>query len=366
VDVNLVDALAAGVGPRTAGSESAAQAAETVAAAFRELGLEPRFQEFDLLGYDADEPELAVEGERWAAGPCMYAHPFAGEGTVKRIGESPAPIGGGMLPSFAIVDAGGREVARLLTSPFGKGAIPFLSTHTHITTPPTAFVSIADADRLRDGMQVRMRIGGTFVPGRRERNVIADAPGGHEEYVLVCAHYDSVFRGPGAIDNASGVEGLRRIAGMFAKSSSNIGVRFVAFAAEEIKLTGSRLYVDEAKIRGELGQILGVVNLDCIARGDHLNILASPDALADRAVEAARVLGLLERYALITGPATGGVDSHWFAEAGIPAVTLAHFPYSEYHLPSDTPDLVDERILDDTVALAATLVESQLEHPVTH
>jgi len=337
-----------------------------VADAFRELGLEPRFQEFDLLGYDADEPELAVEGERWAAGPCMYAHPFAGEGTVKRIGESPAPIGGGMLPSFAIVDAGGREVARLLTSPFGKGAIPFLSTHTHITTPPTAFVSIADADRLRDGMQVRMRIGGTFVPGRRERNVIADAPGGHEEYVLVCAHYDSVFRGPGAIDNASGVEGLRRIAGMFAKSSSNIGVRFVAFAAEEIKLTGSRLYVDEAKIRGELGQIRGVVNLDCIARGDHLNILASPDALADRAVEAARVLGLLERYALITGPATGGVDSHWFAEAGIPAVTLAHFPYSEYHLPSDTPDLVDERILDDTVALAATLVESQLEHPVTH
>ena len=153
---------------------------------------------------------------------------------------------------------------------------------------------------------------------------------------------------------------------MFAEASPNIGVRFVAFAAEEIKLTGSRLYVDEAKIRGELGQIVGVVNLDCIARGDHLNILASPESLADRAVEAARVLGLLERYALITGPATGGVDSHWFAESDIPAVTLAHFPYDQYHLPDDTPDLVDERILDDTVALAATLVESQLEHPVTH
>jgi aminopeptidase YwaD len=364
--VNLVEALAAGVGPRTAGSEAAADAANVVAAAFRELGLEPRFQEFDLLGYEADEPELEVEGERWPAGPCMYAHTFDGEGTVRRIGESPAPIGGGKLPSFAIFDDDGRDVARLITSPFGKGAIPFMSTHTHITTPPTAFLSIADAERLQDGMRVRLKVGGAFVPGRRERNVIAEVPGkGDGEHVIVCAHYDSVWRGQGAIDNASGVEGVRRVAERFAGRKLEFGVRFVAFAAEEIKLTGSRLYVDEAKIRGELGQILGVVNLDCVAHGDHLNILASPDALADRAVEAARVLGLFDRYDLITGPATGGVDSHWFADSGIPAVTLAHFPYEEYHLPDDAPALADEQVLEDTVALAVALVESQIGHPVT-
>jgi Iap family predicted aminopeptidase len=363
--VNLVTALATDVGPRTAGSEAASRAAETVAAAFRELGLEPRFQEFDLLGYEADEPELEVEGERWQAGPCMYAHAFDGEGTVRRIGESPAPIGGGKLPSFAVYDGGGRDVARLLTSPFGKGAIPFMSTHTHITTPPTAFVSIRDAERLEDGMRVRLRIGGRFVPGRRERNVIADVPGDGDTHVIVSAHYDSVWRGPGAIDNASGVEGVRRVAERLLERRVAGHVRLIAFAAEEIKLTGSRLYVDEAKLRGELAQIAGVVNLDCIARGDHLNVLASPDALSDRAVEAARALGLLERYDLITGPATGGVDSHWFADAGLPALTLAHFPYEEYHLPDDAPGLVDERVMEDTVALAAVLVESQIAHPVT-
>ena len=80
--MNLVEALAGGVGPRTAGSDAAVRAADTVAAAFRELGLEPRFQEFDLVGYEADEPELEVEGEHWPAGPCMYAHAFDGEGTV--------------------------------------------------------------------------------------------------------------------------------------------------------------------------------------------------------------------------------------------------------------------------------------------
>jgi hypothetical protein len=363
--VNLVEALAAGVGPRTAGSDAAAGAAETVAEAFRELGLEPRFQEFNLLGYEADEPELEVEGERWAAGPCMYAHAFDGEGTVRRIGESPAPVGGGTLPSFAVFDNGGNDVARLLTSPFGEGAIPFMSMHTHITTPPTAFVSIADSARLRDGMRVRLKVGGRFLPGRRERNVIADVDGQDGRHVIVSAHYDSVWHGPGAIDNASGVECVRRVAEQFAGRKLETGVRFIAFAAEEIKLTGSRLYVDEAKIHGELEQIVGVVNLDCVAHGDHLNVLATPEAMCDRAVETARGLGLLDRYDLITGPATGGVDSHWFADAGIPAVTLLHFPYGEYHLPNDTPELADERVLHDTARLATALTESLLAHPVT-
>jgi hypothetical protein len=362
--VNLVEALAVDVGPRPAGSDEASRAADLVAEAFRELGLEPRFQEFDLIGYEADEPELEVEGVRWAAGPCMYAHPFTGEGVVKRIGSSPNPVGEGQRPNFAIVDDAGSEVARLLTSPFSTGAIPFMSVHTHITTPPTAFVSVADSERLEDGMRVRVKIGGRFVPGRRERNVIADIAGRGDGHVIVSAHYDSVWHGPGAIDNATGVEGVRRVGEAFASRELEHGVRLVAFAAEEIKLTGSRYYVDEASLHDELDDVLGVVNLDCIGHGDKLEILASPDALLGRAVEAARGLGLLDRYELETGPGTGGIDSHWFAEKRIPAATILHFPYDEYHLPSESPALVDERLMDDAVALAVALVESQLLRPI--
>jgi hypothetical protein len=362
--VNLIDALADGVGPRPAGSDAAAGASETVAEAFRALGLAPRFQEFELLGYDADEPELEVEGERWPAGPCMYAHAFDGEGTVRRIGEQSAPVGDSKLGAFAIVDAGGREAARLLTSPFSTGAIPFMSPHVHITTPPTAFVSIRDAERLEDGMRVRLKVGGRFLPGRVERNVIADIPGRGDGHVIVSAHFDSVWRGPGAIDNASGVEGVRRIGEALAGRELERGVRLVAFAAEEIKLTGSRYYVDEARLRGQLDEIAGVVNLDCIAYGEKLNVLASPEAMLDRATGIARDAGLLDRYELVTGPATGGVDTHWFAEAKVPATTILHFPYDEYHLPADTPALVDERQLDDAVALGLGLVESQVADPI--
>jgi hypothetical protein len=358
--VNLIEALADGVGPRTAGSSAASEASELVARAFRELGLEPRFQEFELLAYDADEPELVVEGERWAAGPCMYAHPFDGAGTVRRIGQQRSPVGDTMLPVFAVVDAGGREAARLLTSPFSTGAIPFMSAHVHITTPPTAFVSAHDSGRLEDGMRVRLKVGGRFLPGRIERNVIADIPGRDTDHVVVGAHYDSVWRGPGAVDNASGVEGVRRIGEALAGRRLERGVRLVAFAAEEIKLTGSRYYVDEARLRGAFDRTAAMVNLDCIAHGEKLNILASPGATLERATDIAAELGLLDRYELVTGPATGGVDSHWFAEHGIPAVTVLHFPYDQYHLPEDTAALVDERLLGDAVELGLALVEAQL------
>ena len=82
--------------------------------------------------------------------------------------------------------------------------------------------------------------------------MIADIPGRSDEHVVVGAHYDSVWHGPGAIDNASGVEGVRRIGEALAGRDLERGVRLVAFAAEEIKLTGSRYYIDEAKLRGEL------------------------------------------------------------------------------------------------------------------
>jgi hypothetical protein len=163
--VNLVEALAVGVGPRPAGSDAATRAADVVAEAFRELGLEPRFQEFELLGYEADEPLLEVEGERWEAGPCMYAAGFDGTGAVKRIGSSPAPVGEGRIANFAVVDDRGREVARLMTSPFSTGAIPFMSSHLHVTTPPTAFVSRADSERLENGMRVRRSADGSWRGG---------------------------------------------------------------------------------------------------------------------------------------------------------------------------------------------------------
>ena len=350
--MNLVHTLSDEIGIRTAGSAGAARAAEAVAEALRGLRLDPRPQEFDLLGYDAEEPELEVDGERWPAGPCIYAHPGEAEGVLERLSDGVWALGD----------------ARILRSPFGVGAIPFLQSSElggHLTCPPTAFVSRADEARLRDGMDARLVVRGEFVPGRRDRNVVADLPGASDELVVVGAHYDAVWRGPGAIDNATGVEGLRRVTERLVGAEHPRSLRFVAFGAEEIGLIGAKAYVREAKERDELGRIVGMVNLDCIGFGEKLELLATPEPLLDRARELARGLGLLDRYELVTEIGQdAGTDHLPFARNGVPAISILHFPYDEYHLPSDVPELVDERLLADAVDLAVAVVESLLQEPV--
>ena len=299
--MNLIDALAEGVGPRTAGSDAASRASETVADAFRALGLEPRFQEFDLLGYDADEPELEVEGERWAAGPCMYAHDVRrcrhGAQDRRAVGSCRRRAARRVRGRRRRRSRGGADS----DEPVLDGGDPF---HVAARADHDAAVGIrlrrATRHVSKDGMRVRLKVGGRFLPGRTERNVIADIPGRGDGHVIVSAHFDSVWRGPGAIDNASGVEGVRRIGEALARRDLDRSVRLIAFAAEEIKLTGSRYYVDEARLRGQLDEIVGMVNLDCIAHGEKLNVLASPETMLDRATVIARETGLLERYELVT------------------------------------------------------------------
>lgn len=366
--MNLVETLGVEIGVRQAATPASADAAEACAEAFRELGLEPRFQEFRLLGYEAEEPELEIEGERWDAGPCIYANPTDGfvEGRVRRLGSYSI---GGFFPDadvFAVEDAEGREVARLHMSPFGGAAIPFLSAPRQIVTPPTAFISGADSERLRgmEGAHARVRIEGRFVPNRIERNVLAELRGESDEEIVVSAHHDSVWRGPGVIDNATGCEGVRRVAERLVGRTPARTIVFAAFAAEEIGLIGSRQFVQEAQISGELDRVRAIVNLDCIAHGERFELMASPPALAQRIEEFARELGLHERYAMHVGPAGPGVDSFPFAELGVPAASISHFPYDEYHLPSERLELIDEQKVADSVELAVRLTESLLDEPV--
>jgi Iap family predicted aminopeptidase len=366
--VNLIETLGVEIGVRQAGTPAAGRAAEAVADAFRDAGLEPRFHEFGLLGYEAEEPELEIDGERWDAGPCIYSNPTDGtvEGRVRRRGTHSI---GGFFPEadvFVVEDESGRELARLLMSPFGGPAIPFLTGARQIAVGPALFISGADSIRLREleGVRARVRVGGRFVPGLTERNVVAELRGQSEEAIVVSAHYDSVWRGPGVIDNATGIEGVRRIAEQLAGHGHMRSLIFIGFAAEEIGCIGSRSWIFDSEVSCELGRIKACVNLDCIAHGERLELMASPKALSDRLARFAGELGLGERYDLNVGPAGPGVDAFPFHEKGIPAATVSHFGYDEYHLPTERMELVDEQRLADSVELATLLIESLLEQPV--
>jgi len=353
--MNLIDALAGEIGSRPAGSEASARAADEVADAFRELGLDPRFQTFPFLAYDPDEPELEINGERWAAAPAMYAQRADVQGTLRRIGTHVVLPGVFEPPAFAIEDETG-ELARVYGNPIGGGATPFTTGYGPTLTGPSAYVSTADALRLEDGARARLRVGGRYVP-TTERNVITGLPGDTEETVILCAHYDCAWRAGGAVDNASGVEAMRRIVEALAPASRHRTLLAIAFGAEECGLAGSRFYVTDAKTRGQLGRIAAVVNLECLARGQRLELWAGPDDLTHRALRIAEELGLDD---LSTRPPIAGSDHFPFASEGIPAACLVRWPYPEYHLEDDRPELADETLLAPATELARRLVAELL------
>jgi hypothetical protein len=363
--MNLLAGLGGEIGVRQAGSPAAAEAVELIAASMRELGLEPTLQEFEFVGYVPLEPELYVDGERIDAGPCMYAGstPAEGvEGTLAYLGTLVLRAGFFETAMFSIVDERSRELARIYVN--GRGpAIPLLSVYPANLGGPATWVSAADGARLAGlvGAPARLRSGGELRPGLRDANVIAELEGASTEAVVVCAHFDSVWRGPGAIDNATGIEGVRRLIERFRGTPQPRSLIFIAFAAEEIGLLGATHYVRDLEIRGTLERIVGVVNLDCIANGSLFEVMTGPQEWEGRVSGYIDDLGIRDRYDVHVGPPLPGSDHMPFWQAGVPATAITYHPYAEYHTPQDTLDLVDEQRLEDAVDVAALLVAALLE-----
>ena len=102
-------------------------------------------------------------------------------------------------------------------------------------------------------------------------NVIAEKPGDSERIVIVGAHYDSIGDGDGADDNAASVAIMLEIAERMKDIPTGSTIRFIAFGAEEIDLSGSQFYVDSLS-QAELSELVAMINLDSLVAGDILYI----------------------------------------------------------------------------------------------
>lgn len=100
-----------------------------------------------------------------------------------------------------------------------------------------------------------------------QKNVLCTHPGSSENIVLVCAHYDSLSQkpqksAPGADDNASGVAALLEVARILQRVKLKKNVLFIAFAGEELQLSGANHCADVADEND--WPIDVVINLDMI------------------------------------------------------------------------------------------------------
>ena len=116
------------------------------------------------------------------------------------------------------------------------------------------------------------------------QNIIATKPGKIDQTVIIGAHYDSVSERScddgniltGAGDNASGIAVILEVAEVLSNYRTHGTIKFVAFGAEEVGLTGSVYYASQMN-EAEVENTVAMINLDSVGVGDHFNVYAGID-----------------------------------------------------------------------------------------
>lgn len=250
-----------------------------------------------------------------------------------------------------------------------------------------------------DHIETRMKEAG-LTPARQSfdlkvgvcHNIEAEIRGARhpEEIVIVGAHYDSVFGGPGANDNATGVAAMLTLAAAFSRPAPDRTLRFVAFVNEETPYfmtdqMGSRVYARRCRERGEkITAMLSLETMGCFSDRDGTqdypfpvglfypsrgNFIAFVGNLGSRSLVRGSIATFRrhaqfpsEGAALPGGmPGVGWSDHSSFWNEGYPGIMVtdtAPFRYAHYHTANDTPDKVDfERCARVVVGLVPVVAE---------
>ena len=200
---------------------------------------------------------------------------------------------------------------------------------------------------------------GSNVGTRTARVVTGELPGSGEGKIMIGAHHDSVYLGPGAVDNAIGVAHLLEIASQLKEHDLGSTIQFSTWGGEELGLLGSQAFIEQSS--AELNDLDMYINLDStnlnpsIGLGT-LGIETTSNSLAkDLRVARERVFdGDWDGYSaeVIVNDGGGGSYHRAFNSAGFTTVGLYGWKYPEYHLPSDDGDA----IYADGITVAPELV----------
>lgn len=180
-------------------------------------------------------------------------------------------------------------------------------------------------------------------------NIIGYIPGTEEtdSLILFTAHYDHLgMFGPsatfnGANDNASGTGAMLDMARYYLKPENKprYTTLFIAFAAEEAGLLGSKHLVESGLI--DLNKISLLINLDLMANGEKGAMMVN-----GRGKDSYKQLkGLNEKNSLMPAvkarPNAANSDHYWFAQKGVRHAyffyLMGEYPY--YHDVYDRPEV---------------------------
>lgn len=164
-----------------------------------------------------------------------------------------------------------------------------------------------------------------------------------DSFLLVTAHYDHLGKMgsalfPGASDNASGTSMMLNLGKYYAGNLNRpkYTLVFIAFAAEEAGLKGSKYFVEQAPFA--LKQIRFVFNIDLMGGGSIGSTIVNGSVFENEFARIEKInadnnlLGVVKKR----GKAANS-DHYWFSEKGVPAFFMyAEGGVTAYHDVDDT------------------------------
>lgn len=386
------------IGPRHGSSRNEALAAKYIHAHFQELGLKTKDHPYPIYAFEQAEASLMAPGGREI--PCKpfpmtaCTPPQGVTGKVVFLEDAdPAfldsRIAGCIVVAFNSFARADYEQF-LAYKPAGLVSIQSAHSQLHVAAPwrhtpekrvvtvPSVCLTYTDGLALMADLPETLTLHSTTTDEgwRSGNNVIADLEGTGvgDDVIIVCAHYDSVWTGPGAFDNGGGSAAIMELARIYTQTGSPYNLRFCAFGGEEMGLWGSKAYVKQLKDqhdkvkksgslkkkseRTELEKIRFVLNLDMLGmhygRSNAL-ILGHPDIAAS-----VRLLANRERYAIgIQEDKVYSSDNRYFNFLGIPSLSFNRmgFANGQGHTAGDTI----ENCSPEGIAHIAGFVESWID-----
>lgn len=189
-----------------------------------------------------------------------------------------------------------------------------------------------------------------LIPNHHARNVIGYVEGTNKKdsFLLITAHYDHLGHMgkkayfPGANDNASGVSMLLELARYYSLPENRLpySVLFIAFAAEEAGLVGSKYFVEHPLV--PLPQIKFMLNLDLMGSGKE-GLTVVNGSVFSKEFSAIESLNKANNWfpKIVARGKAANSDHYFFSEKGVPAFfmyTLGEI--TAYHDVNDNPEVV--------------------------
>ena len=375
------------IGERPTGSQKNRDACSYVGSVLLGLGYEVGYQEFPIGEWTVQETRLTCGGTdlELAANPysppCSVTAPLVMAGSLAELEgaafEGKILLAHGDLTKEWIMPRNFRfyrheEHCRIvqLIEDGGAAALITVSPRTDQPVPviidgdfpvPSCSVTKTVGEVLAGyaGKPVTLSLATRREPARAA-NVIARSPAAPgQNRVVLCAHIDTKYYTPGALDNAAGVAVLLHLARTFAKGTpSPVPLEFVFFNGEECyRAPGECAYLDEGRL--DPSRVILGINVDGTGlRGHPVGI--SYYGCSEQVVAAA-TSALRSRAGIVTADPWPQGDHMIFFMHNVPCMafsTQAGYPVIDavIHSRNDTMAVVDTSLLSETVRTIEAIV----------